>query len=274
MVESRYSSHPVDFKSYGTERIRQDFLISNLFKNDEISMVYSHYDRFIVGGVTPTSKDLHLTTFSEIKSEYFLERRELGIINIGESALIRIGEKEYILNNKECLYIGKGEKEVIFLKSKGAKLYLCSAPAHASFPVTKFTLQEAEPLDIGTETNCNKRTVYKFIHQKGIQSCQLVMGMTVFQKGSTWNTMPCHKHDRRMEAYLYFDLAENERVFHFMGEPQETRHILVANQEAILSPPWSVHFGTATSNYSFIWAMAGENKDYTDMDMIELKNLK
>ncbi|MBX9852736.1 MAG: 5-dehydro-4-deoxy-D-glucuronate isomerase, partial [Cytophagaceae bacterium] len=235
-----------------------------------------HYDRFIIGGVSPVKKAVKLESFAELKSEYFLERREIGIINVGQEGIVKADGKEYTLLNKECLYIGKGVKEVIF-QSKGtvpAKYFFCSAPAHTFFPVQKYELAKAEPLQLGSAETGNKRTIYKLVHEKGIQSCQLVMGMTTFEKGSTWNTLPCHRHDRRMEAYFYFDMNEKERVIHFMGEPKETRHLIVANDEAIISPPWSVHFGTATNSYSFIWAMAGENKDYTDMDMIDIKDIQ
>jgi 4-deoxy-L-threo-5-hexosulose-uronate ketol-isomerase len=274
-MEIRYATNPSDFKKYDTQEIYNQFLVSSLIQHDIIKMTYSHYDRFIVGGAYPATKDLELGTYDILKATYFLERREIGIINVGGAGVIEVDGKEYELLNKECLYIGKGVQKVLFKKSNNqARYFLASAPAHATYPIQKYDLQKADPLHIGSEETSNKRTVYKLIHEKGIQSCQLVMGLTCFQPGSTWNTMPCHKHDRRMEAYFYFDLEEKNRVFHFMGEPSETRHMVIANEQAILSPPWSVHFGTATGSYSFIWAMAGENKDYTDMDLIDLKDVR
>ena len=275
-MEIRYACHPNDFKNYTTDKLREDFLAQKLITKNKVTLIYSHYDRFIIGGILVSNAIIKLETETELKADYFLERRELGIINVGGKGIIIADGEEYILENKECLYVGKGVKEIFFksFEKEEAKLFLCSAPAHATYPTVKFALASAEPLITGKEENCNKRTIYKLIHEKGIQSCQLVMGMTVFEKGSTWNTLPCHRHDRRMEAYFYFDLEENARVFHFMGQPEETRHLLVANEEAVISPPWSVHFGTSTNNYSFIWAMAGENKDYTDMDIIEIKDIK
>lgn len=273
LMENRYACSPVDLKSYDTERLRKEFLVQSLMVEDEVKLVYSHFDRIINGGAVPKNKSLVLTTYPELRSEYFLERRELGIINVGGEGNVSVDGKEYVLKNKECLYIGKGSKEVVFQKSEG-RFFLCSSAAHSVHPIQKYELAKAEPMLLGSPDSCNQRTVYKLIHDQGIQSCQLVMGMTIFEKGSTWNTMPCHKHDRRSEVYLYFDLAENDRVLHFMGEPDETRHLIVANEEAIISPPWSVHFGTATGTYSFIWAMAGENKDYTDMDKIEIKDVR
>jgi 4-deoxy-L-threo-5-hexosulose-uronate ketol-isomerase len=272
-MENRYACSPVDMKGYDTDRLRREFLVQSLMVEDEIKLVYSHFDRFISGGAVPKNKSLHLKTYPELRSEYFLERRELGIINVGQEGIVSVDGKDYSLKNKECLYVGKSSKEIVFQKSE-AHYFLCSSTAHTTYPIQKYELLKAEPMVLGSPDSCNMRTVYKLIHDQGIQSCQLVMGMTIFAKGSTWNTMPCHIHDRRSEVYLYFDLSENDRVVHFMGEPDETRHLIVANEEAIISPPWSVHFGTATGAYSFIWAMAGENKDYTDMDKIEMKDVR
>ena len=275
-MEIRYACHPNDFKNYTTDKLREDFLAQKLITKNKVNLVYSHYDRFIIGGISISNAVVNLETEPELRADYFLERRELGIINVGSKGIIIADGTEYILENKECLYIGRGVKDIQFksFEKEEAKFFLCSAPAHTSYPTVKFALASAEPLIMGKEENCNKRTIYKLIHEKGIQSCQLVMGMTVFEKGNTWNTLPCHRHDRRMEAYFYFDLEESARVLHFMGQPEETRHLVVANEEAVISPPWSVHFGTATNNYSFIWAMAGENKDYTDMDVVEIKDVK
>lgn len=273
-MQSRYAAHPDDARFYTTERLRQDFLAEGLMMPDKIQLVYSHYDRFIIGGICPTTQTLKLETHEMLRATYFLERREIGIINVGQTGTIKADGKEYTLANKECLYIGKGTQSVEFLPSAEARYFISSAPAHAVYPATHFTLKQAEPLEIGSPEQCNQRTVYKFIHEKGIASCQLVMGLTVFASGSTWNTMPSHRHERRMEAYFYFDLDKEARVIHFMGEPTETRHLFVANEQAIISPPWSLHFGTATGRYAFIWAMAGENKDYTDMDKIEVTQLR
>lgn len=276
-MEIRFAANPVDAGQYTTERLRKDFLVEKVMESDHIHFVYSHYDRVMAGGAVPTTKNLQLETYPALKSAFLLERRELGIINVGNTGMVAVEGQEFTLENKECLYVGKGNAAVVF-KSKNAndpaRFYLVSTPAHANYPVQKFTLAQADPMDLGTLENANQRTVYKFIHDKGIKSCQLVMGMTTLKQGSIWNTMPCHVHDRRMEVYFYFDLAVNARVFHFMGEPNETRHLVVANEQAVISPPWSIHSGAATSNYSFIWAMGGENYTYTDMDLVDMKDLR
>lgn len=276
-MEIRFAAHPDDFKHYTTERIRKDFLMEALFVPGQINLVYSHYDRVITGGVVPTNSPVELSNPAKLRAAYFLERRELGIINVGGSGSVEADGVTYPLANKECLYLGKGVQKVIFHSADAAtpaKFYLLSTPAHMSHPTRKMTLAEASPLEMGAAENANVRTIYKFIHKDGIQSCQLVMGMTLFKAGSIWNTMPCHYHDRRMEVYLYFDLPETARVFHFMGEPNETRHMVVANEQAIISPPWSIHTGTATASYSFIWGMGGENQDYADMDFVQMSDLK
>jgi 4-deoxy-L-threo-5-hexosulose-uronate ketol-isomerase len=276
-MEIRFSAHPQDFKSYNTARIREQFLIENLMTEGRIKFVYSHYDRFITGGAVPTTENINLKTYDPLKSEYFLERREMGIINVGAKGIVHANGQSYMLENKECLYIGKGVKEVSFESRKSiepAKFYLTSAPAHKEYPIQKFTLADAAPLELGSAETANERTVYKFIHQKGIQSCQLVMGMTLLKPGSVWNTMPTHLHDRRMEVYFYFDLPANQKVLHLMGDPAETRHMVVSNEQAIISPDWSIHSGAGTHNYSFIWAMAGENTDYSDMDLVDINNLR
>lgn len=275
-MDNRYACHPSDFKSYDTQRLRDEFLLERLMNKGKASFVYTHYDRFIVGGIVPDSP-ITLDTYSELKADYYLERREIGIINIGAAGSIEVNGETFELGNKECLYIGKGVENVVFKSndsSNPSKFYTCSAPAHATYPTTKYTLDDAEPMTVGSTEACNERTIYKFIHQKGIQSCQLVMGMTMFSAGSIWNTMPAHVHDRRMEAYVYFDMEPDSRVMHFMGQPQESRHLVVKNEQAIISPPWSMHFGAGTSSYSFIWAMAGENLDYTDMDQVSMEELK
>jgi 4-deoxy-L-threo-5-hexosulose-uronate ketol-isomerase len=276
-MEIRFASHPEDFKTYDTKRIREHFLIDNLMNPGRVKFVYSHYDRFITGGVVPTDRDIELQTYEPLKAEYFLQRREMGIINVGEKGFVVADGESFELENKECLYIGKGVKSVVFRSfnsQKPARFYLTSAPAHKEYPIRKFTLSDADPMELGARETANQRTVYKFIHEKGIQSCQLVMGMTLLMPGSVWNTMPTHVHDRRMEVYFYFDLPENQKVIHLMGEPTETRHMVVSNEQAIISPSWSIHSGSGTHNYSFIWAMAGENYNYADMDPVDIQSLR
>lgn len=264
-------------KTFTTEQLRENFLIESIFKTNEVHFVYTHYDRVMVGGATPTTVALSLQTYDNLKSDYFLERREIGIINVGGNGTIEVDGEGFNLSKLDALYIGKGVKDVVFKSDDAnspAQFFLLSAPAHQKFPTQKMGKEEASPVSLGTVETANERTIYKYIHRDGIQSCQVVMGLTVLKTGSVWNTMPAHVHDRRMEAYLYFDLNPEHRVFHFMGQPQETRHMLVANHQAILSPPWSIHSGAGTSNYSFIWAMAGENLDFTDMDFVKISDLK
>lgn len=273
---SRYAAHPQDVKNYDTKQLREAFLLTDLFTNDEVSCTYSHYDRLIIGGARPVTKDLVLETLPILKADFFLQRRELGIINIGDEGTVVADGTEYKLLNKEALYLGAGTKEVMFKKSgKGSPLfYFNSAPAHKSFPSRKVTLQEAETVELGTIENANQRTVRKLLINNVVPTCQLQMGMTELKKGSIWNTLPPHTHDRRMEAYLYFEVPDNQAVCHFMGQADETRHIWVQNQQAVISPPWSIHSGAGTSQYTFIWGMAGENLEYNDMDAIKLGDLK
>jgi 4-deoxy-L-threo-5-hexosulose-uronate ketol-isomerase len=273
----RFAVHPREFKQMDTTQLREDFLMDNLFQQGQINMVYTHYDRLIVGGAAPTEKPLTLATIDPLKAEYFLERRELGIINIGETGEIIADGISYSLENKEALYLGRGTKEVIFYPGIGGKtplFYFNSAPAHAAFPSKKISHSDAEIVETGTMEQANHRTIRKLIVNSVVRTCQLQMGLTELKPGSVWNTMPAHTHDRRMEAYLYFDLAPDQMVCHFIGEPQETRHIWMKSHQAVLSPPWSVHSGAGTSNYSFIWGMAGENLDYGDMDVIKVTDLK
>lgn len=273
---TRHAIHPEDFKLYTTSKLRESFLIENLFPKDAIKGVYTLHDRLIVGGMSPVSKSLKLETFDTLRSEYFLERREIGIINIGAESTITVDGKTFTVGNKEGLYVGKGAKEVIFhpANTGEAYFYFNSAPAHQSYPTKKVSLAEAETVELGTLENSNHRTIRKVLINAVAESCQLQMGVTELKPGSVWNTMPAHTHDRRMEAYLYFDLPEDQTVCHFMGEPQETRHIFMKNREAVISPPWSIHSGAGTSNYSFIWGMAGENLDYNDMDKVAITDLK
>jgi len=276
-MEIRFQNSPSETKGMTTEQLRENFLVENLMQDDKIKLVYSHYDRVIIGGVKPVNKAIELPNHAELKAEYFLERRELGIINVGGEGEIIADNKNYPLNQLECLYLGKGTKEVSFKSTdpqNPALFYLMSAPAHQAYPNKKSTKAEASPVELGDTTTSNKRIIYKYIHLDGIQSCQLVMGLTVLEKGSVWNSVPPHTHTRRMEIYFYFNLAEGQSIFHFMGEPQQTRHIVMKNYDAVISPPWSVHFGSGTSNYGFIWGMAGENQAFTDMDPAPVTSLK
>ncbi|SIS48290.1 4-deoxy-L-threo-5-hexulose uronate isomerase [Zobellia uliginosa] len=268
-MEVKYAVHPDDAKLYDTQRIRKEFHSSDLMGEDAIKMIYTHYDRFIYGTAFPKSKSLSLPTYDELKADYFLERRELGIINVGGKGTVTVDGEVFELANLEALYVGKGSKEVTFSSadsSDAAKFYLNSAPAHKEYPTKKATQSDANIVELGAVETSNERTLYQYIHEDGIQSCQLVMGYTELKKGSVWNTFPPHTHERRMEVYFYFDIPGDNIVMHYMGQPQETRHIAMKNYEAVVSPPWSIHSGSGTSNYRFIWGMAGENKAFTDMD--------
>jgi 4-deoxy-L-threo-5-hexosulose-uronate ketol-isomerase len=276
-MEIRYSIHPDHMKQFDTETIRKHLLIERLFEKGKINMVYSHVDRIIAGGACPAGKPLALSVTKELGVDYFLERREMGIINIGAAGSVAVDRKEYKLANKEVLYIGTGAKTVVFKSADGkkpAKFYFLSTPAHASFPTVKLSMKDAQKVEMGSADQANARTIYQFIHPAVMKSCQLVMGFTVLKTGSVWNTMPPHTHDRRMEVYLYFDLPADGLVFHLCGEPQETRHIVVRNEEAVISPSWSIHAGVGTVNYTFVWGMAGENQTFTDMDHCEPEQIK
>lgn len=276
--ELRYANHPADAKSYDTARLRKEFLIEDLFIADDVKMVYSMNDRLIVGGMYPVKKTLKLEPFEELKAKYYLERREIGFINVGKGlAIIKADDKEYKLAYKEALYLGQGNKEVSVASedpSNPAKLYINSAPAHKSFPNKKVTKSEAEVVVLGSLEASNHRQINKLLINSVVETCQLQMGMTELKPGSVWNTMPTHVHNRRMEAYFYFEVPENQVVCHFMGEPQETRHIWMKGDQAVISPAWSIHSAAATSNYTFIWGMAGENLDYDDMDKAKPTELK
>jgi 4-deoxy-L-threo-5-hexosulose-uronate ketol-isomerase len=277
-MERRYASHPNEVKKFDTERLREEFHIPTIFAPDELKLVLTHEDRMIVGGAQPVTKEVVLTTdLKELGVSYFLERRELGIINVGGKGIIVVDGTEYEIDTKECLYVGQGSKDVVFKSvdaAKPAKFYLNSAPAHQSYPTTKTTLAESESGALGDITNSNERTIHRLIHTNGVQSAQLVMGMTQLKPGNMWNTMPAHTHPRRMEAYMYFDLPDDSVVIHLMGEPSETRHIVMRNEQAVISPSWSIHSGVGTSNYTFIWSMAGDNKRYDDMDPVSIKDLQ
>ncbi|WP_338971442.1 5-dehydro-4-deoxy-D-glucuronate isomerase [Fusobacterium nucleatum] len=276
-MEIRYASSNKDAKNYDTQRLRDEYLIENLFMENEIKLVYSHIDRIIVGGIFPITEKIKLKGEKELGSNFFLERRELGIINIGGPGIIILDDEEFSLNNKDAIYVGLGIKEVFFKSldiKNPAKFYLNSAPAHCKYPTALITLEKARKLKMGDISTSNKRIINQYIHPDVCKSCQLVMGMTVLEDGSVWNSMPTHTHDRRMEVYFYFDMNENTRIFHFMGEPNETRHIIMKNEEAVISPSWSIHSGAGTASYTFIWGMAGENQTFTDMDHIEMKDLR
>ncbi|MFY9311640.1 MAG: 5-dehydro-4-deoxy-D-glucuronate isomerase [Tepidanaerobacter sp.] len=275
-MEVRYAVSNKDVRTYDTKRLREEFHIDGLFKKDEIKLVYSHYDRIIAGSVCPAEKELKLEAGKEIGADYFLERRELGIINIGEKGIVTLDGKDYELGPRDGLYVGMGTKDIVFKSvdsQKPAKFYINSAPAHMSYPTVKIDINKANPVEMGTKEQLNERTLYQYIHPDVCQSCQLLMGMTVLKEGSVWNTFPCHTHDRRMEVYLYFDMPEDAMVFHMMGEPQETRHIIMRNEEAVISPSWSIHMGVGTRRYTFIWGMVGENQTFTDMDHIDVRDL-
>lgn len=269
--------HPEDFRQYDTQQIRNRFLLEGLVQPGKIECTYTHYDRMIIGGAYPATTTLQLGTYEQLKSDFFLARREMGIINIGGQGSVTTDDQSYDLDKLDCLYIGKGIKKISFSDKGGgqpAKFIFFSCPAHKEYGIQLMKAGDATPAEMGSLVNNNHRTINKYVHADGLQSCQLVMGVTSFKEGSIWNTMPPHTHDRRMEAYFYFDLAEGQRVIHFMGEPQETRHLFLNNEEGILSPSWSIHSGVATGNYSFIWAMAGENMAFTDMDAVPLQTLQ
>jgi len=265
----RFQNSPKETSQMNTQQQRENFLIQNLMVEGTAQLTYTHYDRMIVGGVVPTSASIALPNEDELKANYFLERREIGIINVGGSGTVTADGLAY--------EIEKGTKEVSFSSSDAAlpaMFYLLSVPAHQAYPNRKMTKEEAQPVHLGDSVTSNKRTIYKYIHNDGMMSCQLMMGLTALAEGSVWNSVPPHTHTRRMEAYFYFDLDAAHRVMHFMGEPQETRHLVIANNEAVVSPPWSMHFGVGTANYGFIWGMAGENKEFTDMDQVAVAAIK
>ncbi|OOQ61136.1 5-dehydro-4-deoxy-D-glucuronate isomerase [Mucilaginibacter pedocola] len=272
-----HSVHPEDFKSYQTQQIRDRFLLDNLVQADALNCVYTHYDRMIIGAANPVSQTLELENYPNLRAEYFLQRREIGIINVAGDGIVTADGVTYSLKKLDCLYVGRGVKIVTFASADAASpavFYLLSSPAHKEYPTALATQEDAAKVNAGTPEMANVRTINKYIHADGVQSCQLVMGLTILNSGSVWNTMPPHVHDRRMEAYFYFDVPEGQRVFHYMGEGHETRHILLGNYDAVASPPWSIHSGSGTSAYSFIWGMAGENLDYTDMDAIAITDIR
>jgi len=276
-TELRYASHPLDVIAYDTENLRKEFLIEKVFIEDEITLVYSMYDRYVVGGAMPVKVPLRLETFDELKAGNFLDRREMGIINIGGDAEVKTSDCVYKLGFKEALYLGKGTAGVVFSsvnRNNPARLYINSAPAHHAYPSKKVTRADAEVVQLGAPETSNHRVLNKLLVNSIVETCQLQMGMTELKPGSVWNTMPVHTHSRRMEAYFYFEVPDKQAVCHFMGDPDETRHIWMKNEQAVISPSWSIHSAAGTSNYSFIWGMAGENLDYGDMDVRTPDTLK
>ena len=277
VTDERYAVHVDDYKHYDTDTLRKHFLIEKIFTPNEINFVYTHYERVMVGGAMPIDKPLVLGAVDQQKAEHFLDRRELGVINIGGSATVNIDGEEYALATREAIYIGRGAKSVTFASVDGknpAKLYMNSAPAHHAYPHKKVGMPDANVLELGSPETCNERRINQLIVGGVVETCQLQMGMTEFKAGSVWNTMPMHTHSRRMEAYFYFDLPQDSAVCHFMGPANETRHLWVNNEQAVVSPPWSMHSGVGTASYTFIWGMAGENLDYNDMDFHQPSTLK
>lgn len=277
IYEERFAYHPEDFKKYDTERIRKEFLMEKVMDPGKIRLVHSAIERFIVGGAVPTGEPLKLETIDPLKAEFFCYRREVGAINVGGPGTISVDGKEYKMNFKEALYIGKGSKEVHFSSDDAknpAKYYINSAPAHKEFPVKHVTLADANVLHKGSQETSNERTINQLIVNNIVDTCQLQMGVTELMPGSVWNTMPPHRHSRRNEVYFYFNLPEDQTICHFMGEPDNTRHIWMQNEQVVISPNWSLHSAAGTSNYIFIWGMAGENLDYTDMDHIKPTDLR
>ncbi len=277
IYEERYSYHPDDFKLYGTEKIRKEFLVEKLMEAGNIRLVYSLAERFIVGGAVPVNNALPLETIAPLKANYFCERREVGVINVAGAGSVVVDGVEYKMNFKDALYIGKGSKEVLFKsddEKSPAHFYINSAPAHKEYPVKHVTMGNANVLHLGSLESSNQRDINQLLINGVVETCQLQMGMTELKTGSVWNTMPPHLHSRRNEVYFYFDVPKDQAVCHFMGQPDETRHIWLQNEQAVISPSWSIHAAAGTSNYIFIWGMAGENLDYTDMDVIQPKELK
>jgi 4-deoxy-L-threo-5-hexosulose-uronate ketol-isomerase len=270
-MDTRYGANPADARGYDTQRLRAEFHIKGLFSPDELKLVYSHSDRMIAGSAVPVRGPVGLEAQDELRAAHFLERREAGVINIGGPGTVAADGKRYALARGDGIYLGRGTKDVSFesdASSAPAQFYVNSCPAHASLPTVHVPKSAALETRLGTQAECNVRTIRKYFHPDGAKSCQLVMGLTVLEPGSVWNTMPCHTHERRMEVYLYFDIAEGGFVFHYMGRPGETRHILLRDREAVISPSWSIHSGCGTKNYSFIWGMAGENQAFGDMDPV------
>jgi len=277
-METRYTHSPEDIRHYDTEQLRKEFLVEKIFVPGEINLTYTHNDRMIFGGVVPTDKPLEVVLSKQLGVDYFLERRELGVINIGGPGAIEIDGEKDSMKKQDGYYIGKETKHVVFTSEdpeNPAKFYISSTPAHKKYPNVKISIDQVNPRVTGESVNMNERKIYQYIHPNICESCQLQMGYTILEPGSSWNTMPCHTHERRMEAYVYFDFPQDDtRVFHLMGKPDETKNLVVANEQAVISPSWSIHTGVGTANYSFIWAMCGENITYDDMDQVNTADLK
>ncbi len=271
-VETRHAVHQDHARQMGTDELRKHFLAGGLFQEGQIRLVYTHYDRFTLGGAVPAGGSLTLDKVEETRTATFLERRELGIVNVGDAGQVSASGNTYDMDRGDVLYLGQGSGPVTF--SGAGRFYLVSAPAHKSLPARLIRLEDSKQVKLGAVETSNKRTINQFIHPLVMESCQIVLGYTTLEDGSVWNTMPAHVHDRRMEAYLYFNMTPESRVLHLMGEPQETRHLIVANEEAVISPTWSIHAGAGIGSYTFIWAMAGDNVDYTDMDFIQPGELR
>jgi 4-deoxy-L-threo-5-hexosulose-uronate ketol-isomerase len=274
-MDQRYATNPTQIPGMTTEQLRAEFLIPELFVPGEVRVTYTHHDRIVLGGAVPAGTDLELTGYPDIRSDYFLEHREVGIINVGGTGTVTADGEVFTLVNGACLYLGRGIQSVVFADAGGAaQFYLFSAPAHTSYPAQLVSPGEGTVRELGDQVTSNRRTLNQYIHENGVQSCQIVMGVTTLHPGSMWNTMPAHTHDRRTECYLYFDVPEDARVIHLLGERDETRHLVVADRQAIISPSWSLHSGVGTAAYSFVWAMAGENQAFDDMDAAPVSELK
>ena len=276
-MEVRYSPDPVRFCRMTTQEVRDNFLLESLFKIDVIEMTYVDVDRVIVGSAVPGQNALALTSADELRADYFCQRRELGVLNIGGAGTVTVDGQQYTMSNLDCLYVGRGSKNIVFTSddtAKPAKYYLLGYPAHAEYPTAHVQIEQATPVQLGSAEASNKRTIYKCIHPDGVKSCQLVMGFTVLEPGCVWNTMPPHTHQRRMEVYMYFNVPDDARVFHYMGKPDETRHIAVADGQAVISPSWSIHSGVGTVAYTFCWGMGGENQAFDDMDHLKIEDIK
>jgi len=273
ILQIRHATHPEQLPGFDTAALRRHYLVDDLFVPGAVTAVLTHHDRIVLAGARPTDGPLALGTYPELRSEFFLERREAGIVNVGGSGTVTADGTKYELTTGACLYVGRGVRDVVFEGPESA-FYVFSAPAHTSFPTAQINPGEGNRLELGDQQTANRRTIDQFIHADGVQSCQVVLGVTTLHAGSTWNTMPAHTHDRRTECYLYFGLPETERIVHLLGEPEETRHLLVADRQAIISPSWSIHSGCGTSSYSFVWAMAGENQAFGDMDGVDVRDLR
>jgi 4-deoxy-L-threo-5-hexosulose-uronate ketol-isomerase len=274
-MEIRFGNSPDETKGMDTQQLRKNFLVE-IMSDNRVVCTYTHYDRAIIGGAKPIDDTLLLENHEELKSNFFLERREIGIINVGNTGQVIADGVEYTLNKLDCVYLGRGTEKVEFKSmsaNEPASFYFMSVPAHRNYPNTFMAATDASPVELGDTSTSNERVIYKYIHLDGIKSCQLVMGLTILKDGSVWNSVPPHTHTRRMESYFYFDIPAEHQVFHYMGEPQETRHLAMKNHQAAISPPWSVHFGCGTTNYAFIWAMAGENQVFSDMDQCAIVDL-